>query len=746
MADENKSTQKKSFKSLLGKIFSSTKNGLLDVILKSWKGASIGALIGILFYLITIDTYINTGLGWYVDIPIALSQIALFVLGLGSLIKLLFNTIKKFDARFVTVFVLALIIINVLPFSFYSKAAITFFVICSALIGFAVNRGIRKPVSIIIVVMVLAAVVYSVIGLVDQGTDLTAKVTDQYWNQEKNVEQTDDPSLDGQYKVKSLTYGSGNDCRRAEYGANVTLKAKPVDATPFFDQSSGFFNWMRKLYWKFNSKNYPLNARVWYPDVAGTFPLVLIVHGNHNMTEYSDPGYEYLGKFLASRGYIFASIDENFLNGSWIQDYEQGEVFARGWLLLKHLEQWRKWNDTDGSPFTKKVDLNNVVLIGHSRGGAAVAVASVINKLKNYYGDAKQKFDFNFGIKGIVQIAPNDPYNPQNEIPLRLENINYLILQGGYDQDVSWFWGNRVYNRLKFTDGNYHFKSALYIYHANHGQFNTSWGRKDSGHPVSWFLNLKPIMEPEAQRKIAKIYISAFLDATLKGKNEDIALLRDYNAAKKFLPKDYYINQFEDTNFKSVADYEEDLDVTTASIKGCTVQGKNLKVWNENALYFRDDGGSSQQNLGVYLAWDKKDTTYKNKTAEYSVLMCDSARTILKPELKKNLYFFICNNKDDVEKVNFSIKLIAGKDSSVIALNDKFILPPPLKTKLTKWPSLYSLNKNKQVEKVLQLVEIPIADFVRANKNVKPESVSEIKFVFDKTDSGEIFIDKIGFN
>jgi dienelactone hydrolase len=746
MSDENVTKTKRSLKKIIGSVFTSVKNWCLDVILKSWKGWALGALIGIIVYLIVIDTYINTGLGWYVDLLIALAQIALFVLGLGSLAILLFMIIRKFDPRFAAVLILAVIALSVLPFSFFVKVTIIFFSLCCALIGFAITRGIKKPVSIIIVVVVIATAIFAALKIYDDGMDTTVKVSDRYWNQKKLIQEIDDPSLDGPYKVKSLTYGSGNDYRRAEYGVNVTLKTKSVDATPFFDQSSGFFNYLRKIYWKFNSKNYPLNSRVWYPDGNGVFPLVLIVHGNHLMTDFSDPGYEYLGKLFASRGYIFASIDENFLNGSWIHDYQQDEVFTRGWLLLKHLEQWRNWNETEGNPFSKKVDMKNIVLIGHSRGGAAVAVAATLNKMKKYLGDAKQNFNFNFGIKGIVQIAPNDPYYPQKGIPIELENINYLILQGGYDQDMNFFLGNRMYNRLKFNDDNYHFKSALYIYKANHGQFNTSWGRKDMYIPVSWFLNLKPIMNPDDQRKIAKLYISAFLDATLKGKTENLPLLRDYHAAKNILPKDYYINQFEDSNFKYVADYEEDLDVTTSSIKGSTIQGKNLKVWNENALYFRDDDGSSQHNLGVYLSWDKKDTTYKNKTAEYSILINDSTKKIINIEKARNLCFFVCNNKDDIDTVDFTIKLISEKDSSELALSNEYVLPPPLKTQLTKWNSIYSMNGDNKVEKVLQLVEIPLSDFVKANPNFIPEKLKEIKFVFNKTNSGEIFLDKIGFN
>ena len=34
------------------------------------------------------------------------------------------------------------------------------------------------------------------------------------------------------------------------------------------------------------------------------------------MEQYSDPGYGYLGELMASRGFIFASVDENFLNNS----------------------------------------------------------------------------------------------------------------------------------------------------------------------------------------------------------------------------------------------------------------------------------------------------------------------------------------------------------------------------------------------------------------------------------------------
>ena len=99
-----------------------------------------------------------------------------------------------------------------------------------------------------------------------------------------------------------------------------------VSATPEIAKS-------RAKYWGFDFKKLPINGRVWYPEGDGPFPLVLVVHGNHNMKDFSDPGYGYLGQLLASRGFILASVDENFINGNL-----RGENDGRGWLLLEHLQ------------------------------------------------------------------------------------------------------------------------------------------------------------------------------------------------------------------------------------------------------------------------------------------------------------------------------------------------------------------------------------------------------------------------
>jgi predicted dienelactone hydrolase len=65
---------------------------------------------------------------------------------------------------------------------------------------------------------------------------------------------------------------------------------------------------------------------------------------------------------------------------------------GRGWLLLEHLAQWQEWQQTAGNPFYGKVDMERIVLMGHSRGGEAAAIAAAFNRLPAYPDDATVSF------------------------------------------------------------------------------------------------------------------------------------------------------------------------------------------------------------------------------------------------------------------------------------------------------------------------------------------------------------------
>src|SRR5688500_11504386 len=301
------------------------------------------------------------------------------------------------------------------------------------------------------------------------------------------------PGLAGSFAVRKLYYGSGTDKQRAHFRDSVAFRTTTVDASPFVTVMPAQVSTRRK-FWGFDQKKFPLNGTVWYPEANGRFPLVLIVHGNHDYRDFSDPGYAYLGELLASRGYIAVSVDMNFINGL------SGENDGRGWMLLKHIEAWRGFDSLPDNPFRGKVDLGNIALIGHSRGGEAVGHAAAFNRLRYFPDDAKTKLGFDFAIKSLVAIAPVDgQYKPADQC-VPIENVNYLVFHGWRDGDVTTFNGLRQYQRLRFTGDEPWFKSAVYVYRANHGQWNTVWGNKDRGPRSGRTLALDALLDPQAQQ------------------------------------------------------------------------------------------------------------------------------------------------------------------------------------------------------------------------------------------------------
>ena len=202
-----------------------------------------------------------------------------------------------------------------------------------------------------------------------------------------------DPGKPGPHAVTYFTYGSGKDRRRPEFAAGARFLSKSVDGSRLDKLWAGPDGWLRTHYWGFDATALPLQGRVWMPQAAspgadaGPFPLVLLVHGNYEMEIPSDTGYAYLGELLAGQGFIVVSVDENFLNGS-LADFLNPRTFrfgkenkVRGWLLLEHLTQWQAWNRDPKHPLFGKIDMNRIALIGHSRGGEAVAIANALNNL-----------------------------------------------------------------------------------------------------------------------------------------------------------------------------------------------------------------------------------------------------------------------------------------------------------------------------------------------------------------------------
>jgi hypothetical protein len=572
-----------------------------------------------------------------------------------------------------------------------------------------------------------------------------------------------DPGKPGPYEIKSFTYGSGVDRRRPEYAGGVAFRTKPVDASKLDSKWTGLGGWIRSKYWGFGAENFPVQGRVWMPvraqDAAlPPCPLVLIVHGNHGMESYSDPGYAYLGELLASQGFIVVSVDENFLNSS-LADFinpfgtRQGkENNVRGWMLLEHLVQWRDWTQDKTHPMFGKADLSRIALIGHSRGGQAVAIANAFNGLSHDPDDATVVFNYHFKLGAIAAIAPVDGQYQPRDRPVPMRDTNYFTLQGSMDGDLTSFMGSSQYSRASFSGNIKAFKASLYLSGANHGQFNTAWGRYDAGQPFKSLLDARRMIDPETQRQIAKAYLSAFLQLTLNGEERYRPLFEDARNGAGWLPDDFLINNYADSSTRWLANYEEDLDPSTGSSPGITLDGQNLSVWREDFVELKSSALDTHVAL---LGWDER---VHGQPGSYRIDLGDPGPAIT---ADSSLVFGASNTElsslpktfhpkgaaagggeEGREPLDWSIVVTDAEGAEArLPLSHDQLLYPQIRNYTRRFGALSSVPSS---EIVMRRFRFPLRDFVAVNPRLDLKRLRSIRFDFDKTPRGVIALDDMG--
>jgi N-acetylneuraminic acid mutarotase len=360
--------------------------------------------------------------------------------------------------------------------------------------------------------------------------------------------------------------------------------------------------------WGFDGSSVPLNGILRVPTGNGPFPLAIFVHGNHlPPTDYSDPGYVYLCELLASWGILAATIDENFLN-YWGCC---GENDARAIVHLEHVRQFEIWNETPGHALYGKVNFNNVMLIGHSRGGEGVAHASYYN---TYAGSNPQPLDgsqglgpYAFNLTALAAIAPTDGQftPPEGLDPVR---DNYLIIHGSRDGDVYDFQGHKTYDRahpIDITPPTYDnaegYKALAWVVGANHNFFNSTWDQDGN-----------PTLTRAQQENVARVYIGAMAQAMLLGRTTYLELLKNHEFGKSWLPTapSQYVSQYQEAIRQFIDHYEEDSNPVTLSPP--TSGANTWSASSANEMFFVSGPAHLyQETYGVGLVWNASSHYYQ---------------------------------------------------------------------------------------------------------------------------------------
>jgi hypothetical protein len=626
-----------------------------------------------------------------------------------------------------------------------TESLLPFLVVACALTGVALAGGVGRGAKMALIVLALAIVAAPVAWYAWPGTtDYLAQPNAEALNAMPRFS-FENPGEPGPYTVQTFSYGSGAG-RRAEFAGEADLITPAVDATPAYEGYQGIAGGFYK--WVFGSdfKHLPLNGLVWMPEGEGPFPIALIVHGNHKATEYSDPGYAYLGEHFASRGFITVSVDENFLNGHALWDGSGNEMPIRAWLLLKHLQVWRGWNAEPGNPFYGKVDLDRVVLMGHSRGAEAATHAAMLNtKIDRPLTAVAKDGEFGFGIRGVVAIAPPDgQYKPYGR-ERKLLDVSYLLLQGGHDQDLSSAVGMRQYSRTKFESNPDAFKAVAYVYRANHGNYNTVWGSADHGPSASMLLNRAGLLEAEEQRTTGRVFMTAFLEATLHDESDYRRVFITPAGARDWLPDDIYVTQYQDATFKVVNAHDRLSKLESAELKQAKVQASGLNKPLKPELPLRDQ--QMQGNRALFAQW----APHGNPT--YTLVLPQGADAEFAVSAEDRLVFSLGNAMNDATPLYVTVELVDATGEVTTQPANRFgIVPPPMPAQLEKsnrvskvLGSEFFPKVTTPYERMLQSFEIPLSAFVAANPDFDPTQVEIIRFRFNDEMSGQMYVDEVGF-
>lgn len=505
-------------------------------------------------------------------------------------------------------------------------------------------------------------------------------------------------------------------------------------------------------------------ARVYWPsqlkDPQGKKrPLILFLHGNHgtcgtgsaprsdSSCQYTNEGacptnfvvtpnhegYKYAAEHLASWGYVVASINANrgITCGSGDSD-DWGLVLARGRLILKHLELWQKWSTQGGAPaelgdsdlFKGVVDIGQVGLMGHSRGGEGVRAALNIFRDKGSIWPARIP---GLDIRALFEIGAVDG---QSDRVLDAPSVAWNQLLPLCDGDVSDLQGRNPFERMSSkyfqmneAESRPSSKSLQMVWGANHNFFNTEWQSTDAwgcaGEPTHRPLFSNSKIESAEQKSIAMQSMTGFFRAHVGSEADprqaelfDPAFALPAALTKEGMIDREFIPSLELRKARRVDDFTE---ATGKNVNGPANVAAGVNV-SHNKFAEPPIARISWQQTGDdrYFQSNFAETNESWDVSEFDFLDFRVGRVLhdAAQELK--------------EPVNFSVALVDQSDrvSSILSLSDYTqLLGPP----------------NDTVE-LTQTVRIPLKEFA-----IDLTQVRGVRFIFNQTPKAEIRLAQIRF-
>ncbi|MFX0125473.1 MAG: alpha/beta hydrolase family protein [Candidatus Hodarchaeota archaeon] len=533
---------------------------------------------------------------------------------------------------------------------------------------------------------------------------------------------TEDPAVQGNFPVGATSYDE----------PAIDIPAVGVWPSGIGDTPSG-------------TLSLPLRAEIRYPavfngndvpvsTVQANYPIIVTMHGMHTTADPSYLGYNYLLDHLASHGFLAVSIDCNPINAM------NGMQDTRAHAILEHLSLLQSMNNSStllNGLFQGKIDMSNIGVMGHSRGGDGVVQAEIFN----------QNLGLGFSIKAVVALAPTD-FSGTSPNPLVLSTSNFLCIYGSNDGDVAGWDGVTDYTGtgFRFYDRATIEKAMVFIYGATHNRFNTEWGTESAVDESS-----PAILDFEQHRSLLRGYMTAFLQIHLQNRDEQ----RDYFRGEIRIPSVDEVEVYTQyrlppspMNQLTLDDYESEPAIDKSSLGGQVAHADLLDYIpvednpREDNMVILDEH-TPHQTRGLKLMWNAMTGTYQSEIPLLGTQRDVSDFTFFSFRVSQKVAPS-SNPPDQPQDFYVRLNTADGGNSRSVRVGYFGTIPYPYKPEYDVYES-YEISNTKSAMNTIRIplrawtikcLSAPIVDLT---------NIESITIEFRVKPTGEILIDDIEF-
>ena len=516
----------------------------------------------------------------------------------------------------------------------------------------------------------------------------------------------------------------------------------------------------------------------------GPFPLLVFMHGNHQSCRTINPngpphtdmhnefastgqcddgrveapsshGYDYLAWHMASHGYASISINTNrgISNLSGGSD-DPKLILTRGRLALKHLARLyeasraRRFDARWGVDVRGQLDFGHVGMMGHSRGGEGVRAALELYQTQDPQSYASELPGLS--VEGIFEFAPVDLHGPipqgqSTPTPLDAEGAHWTVVIPSCDRDVGNFMGVGPFSRRRaeLASTEALFSSVFVVPGANHNYFNTEWMiidglAEDQECPTDYTYIWDPDWSAEKvgttsgsiqQQSLGIMTLSSFF----RGFVADYPGRVSY---QKVLDPQYRVP---DQMSALVEPARESLwhDLAEVAVQLESSTGSVGTSYHETVVNIPQTG-HERELTQIEWATSSPDNYYDvHLWAEGRVL---DGSWILSSSLARYQDEDGDPVQDDALDVNVSLLFADGTTSNPVNLTTYV----ELTNRLNELTSCAPPENCVEQSRLLLFYEVPIEleDFDSGNNQVFIQPVKGLRFTFDGTPTGQLFVDR----